>query len=416
VKLLVVTQYFWPESFIINDLVKTLRDQGHAVTVATGKPNYPEGRVFDGYSAGGTQREMYDGNIEVVRVPLTPRRKSKALDLVRNYASFAWNGYRLFPKLLRGRRFDAILSYIPSPITGSIPAIALKKSSGAHVAIWVQDLWPESLSATGHVKNQMALSLVGRMVRWIYRSADTLLVQSHAFADSVARYADRGKIVYYPNSIRLAPDDPMADSLVPDALRHTLDSEFCVVFTGNLGSVQDTPTIIEAARLLKSRNAPIRVVLVGSGSMAAWARERAAQLGLDNLVLVGRLPTTAMAAIYRRAQGLLVTLKNDPALAQTVPSKMQAYFAAGRPVIAALAGEGARVLREAGAGLACAPENPAALADTMMALFEMSDTDRQRLGAAGRAYFDAHFEMERQAARLIEILSERAGATGATRR
>lgn len=410
-----VTQYFWPESFIINDLVKTLRDQGHTITVATGKPNYPEGRVFDGYSAAGTQREMYDGNIEVVRVPLTPRRKSKAWDLVRNYVSFAWNGYWLLPKLLRGRQFDAIISYIPSPITGAIPAMALKRSSGAHVAIWVQDLWPESLSATGHVKNPVALSLVGGMVRWIYRSADTLLVQSHAFADAVARYAGRNKIVYYPNSIRLAPEDPAADALLPDELRRTLEHEFCVVFTGNLGSVQDTPTIIETARILKERDAPVKVVLVGSGSMAEWARERATALGLDNLLLVGRLPTTAMPAIYRRAQGLLVTLKDDPALAQTVPSKMQAYFAAGRPVVAALAGEGARVLRDAGAGLACAPENPAALADTMMALFEMSEADRLRLGAAGRAYFDAHFEMERQAARLIQILIERTAANEASR-
>lgn len=411
--LLVVTQYFWPESFIINDLVKTLRDQGHSITVATGKPNYPEGRVFEGYSADGTQREFYDGNIEVVRVPLIPRRKSKALDLVRNYASFAWNGYRLLPELLRGRRFDAILSYIPSPITGAIPAIALKRSSGAHLAIWVQDLWPESLSATGHVTNPIALSLVGAMVRRIYRSADTLLVQSRAFTDSVARYADRDKIVYYPNSIRRVREDPAADSLLPDALRRTLDSEFCVVFTGNLGSVQDTPTIIEAARLLKTRHAAVKVVLVGSGSMSDWARERAAQLGLDNLLLVGRLPTPAMAAIYRRAQGLLVTLKDDPALAQTVPSKMQAYFAAGRPVVAALRGEGARVLRDAGAGLACAPEDPAALADTMMALYEMSEADRLRLGAAGRSYFAAHFEMDRQAARLVEILTERiAGKRG----
>lgn len=406
-KLLVVTQYFWPESFIINDLVKVLRDQGHTIVVATGKPNYPEGRVFDGYTAAGTQCETYDGDIDVVRVPLTPRRAAKSLDLIRNYASFAWNGYRRFPALLRGRQFDAILVYIPSPITGAIAAMSVKRATGAHVAIWVQDLWPESISATGHIRNPLVIRLVAGMVRWIYRSAETLLVQSHAFADSVARYARRDQIVYYPNSIRVVPVDPNADALLPAELRETLDSKFCIVFTGNLGSVQDTPTIIEAARLLKERGSPITVVLVGSGSMADWARQRAVALGLDNLLLVGRLPTNAMPAIYRRSGGLLVTLKDDGALAQTVPSKMQAYFAAGRPVVAAIRGEGARVLREAGAGIACAPENPAALADTMTALFEMSDAERQRLGAAGRTYFDTHFEMERQAARLVEILNER---------
>jgi glycosyltransferase involved in cell wall biosynthesis len=410
--LLIVTQYFWPESFIINDLVKTLRDQGHTITVATGKPNYPEGRIFDGYQAAGTVRETYDGNIDVVRVPLAPRRAARALDLIRNYASFAWNGYRLFPALVKGRRFDAILVYMPSPITGAIPAMSIKRATGAHVAIWVQDLWPESIAATGHIRNPLVLRLVGRMVRWIYRSADTLLVQSHAFADAVARYAHRDKIIYYPNSIRTPADDPGADALLPPDLVRALDDEFAIVFTGNLGTVQDTPTIIDAARILQERRSPIKVVLVGSGSMSDWARKRAAELGLHNLLFIGRLPTAAMPAIYRRAGGLLVTLKDVDALSQTVPSKMQAYFAAGRPVVAALRGEGARVLREAGAGLACAPENPAALADTMMALFEMSEADRRQLGAAGRSYFDRHFEMEGQAARLVEILTERMSGKG----
>jgi glycosyltransferase involved in cell wall biosynthesis len=290
--------------------------------------------------------------------------------------------------------------------------MSLKRATGAHVAIWVQDLWPESIAATGHIRNPLVLRLVGGMVRWIYRSADTLLVQSHAFADPVARYARRDKIVYYPNSIRVPASDPGDDALLPFDLRRTLEEAPAIVFTGNLGTVQDVPTILEAARLLKERRSPIRVVLVGSGSMADWARQRVAELGLDNLLMVGRLPTAAMPAIYRRAGGLLVTLKDVDALSQTVPSKMQAYFAAGRPVVAALRGEGARVLREAGAGLACAPENPAALADTMMALFEMSDADRQRLGAAGRAYFDRHFEMEGQAARLVQILTERMAAKG----
>lgn len=409
-----MTQYFWPEAFIINDLVKTLRDQGHSVTVATGKPNYPEGRIFDGYQAAGTMRETYDGDIEVVRVPLIPRGRARALDLIRNYTSFAWNGYRLFPGLLRGRRFDAILSYIPSPITGAIPAMSIKRATGAHVAIWVQDLWPESLSATGHVKNRLILGVVGLMVRWIYRSADTLLVQSHAFVDSVARYARRDAIVYYPNSIRIQSADADGDELLPAELRRTLESEFCVVFTGNLGSVQDTPTIIEAARLLKARGAPVTVVLVGSGSMADWARQRGEELGLDNLRFVGRLPASAMPAIYRRARGLLVTLKDEEALSRTVPSKMQAYFAAGRPVIAALRGEGARVLREAGAGLACAPENPVALADAMMVLFEMPDAEQLRMGAAGKSYFDVHFDMDRQAQRLIELLTERMAGKGSS--
>ncbi len=203
-RLLVVSQYFWPETFIINDLVSTLRDQGHTVVVATGKPNYPEGAVFPGYEARGAHRETYDSSIEVLRVPMRPRGASRGTDLLRNYLSFAWSGCRRFPGMLADFAPDAILVFAPSPITAALPAIRLKWRTGAHLAIWVQDLWPESLRATGHITHPALLRLVGVMVRGIYAAADTLLVQSRAFAGAAARYAPPQKIVYYPNSIRIA--------------------------------------------------------------------------------------------------------------------------------------------------------------------------------------------------------------------
>ncbi|MBM3525184.1 MAG: glycosyltransferase family 4 protein, partial [Alphaproteobacteria bacterium] len=366
-RLLVLTQYFWPEAFMINDLVRTLQSQGHTVIVATGKPNYPDGRIFPGYSAGGTERESYHG-IPVVRTPLRPRGSAGGLQLLLNYASFAWSGWRRFPSLLREHDIDAIVVFAVSPITAAIPAIRLRRQKKAHLAIWIQDLWPESLSATGHVTNRAALGAAGLMVRAIYACADTLLVQSRAFAEPVARYADRGKIVYYPNSIDPASAAGDEDPELPEHLDAALRDHFCVVFAGNLGSVQSVATLVEAARAL--RDTPgVRVVLIGTGSMSSWVAERKAELQLDNLVLAGRLPGAAMPAIFRRAGGLLVTLKNDAALARVVPSKVQSYLAAGRPIVAAMPGEGNRVIDESGAGVTCAPEDPGALADSIRALY-----------------------------------------------
>ncbi len=404
-QILVISQYFWPETFIINDLVKTLRDQGHTVVVGTGKPNYPEGRVFDGYTAAGTQHERFDSTIDVFRVPLRPRGRGGRVNLFRNYMSFAWSGAIRFPALLKDCAPDAIVVFAPSPITAAITAIPLKWIKRAHLAIWIQDLWPESLSATGHIKNPAILGAMGVVVRGIYACADTLLVQSRGFAAPVSRQASAKKIVYYPNSICLDAQGE-GESPLPPELADNLSTHFCVVFAGNLGSVQSIPSIVEAAGLLKDLP-DVRIVLIGNGSMSAWVRERQRALDLSNLLVVDRLPMSTMPSVYRRSGALLVTLKKDDALARTVPSKLQAYLAAGRPIIAALAGEGERLVTESGAGLTCAPENAAALADTIRSMYRTPACTRGAMGDAGKAYFTEHFEMKRQAARLVEILEAR---------
>ena len=179
-RILLVTQYFWPESFIINQLVTALSKKGHHLVVLTGKPNYPEGEVYPGYQKYGVQHEMM-GDIQVIRVPLRPRKSANAIALILNYFSFIWSGLIRFPFLVKNQQFDEILVFAPSPITSAIPAILLKYLKGAHLTIWVQDLWPESLFATGFIKNKFVLKSVGFLVKFIYAAADTLLVQSKAF-------------------------------------------------------------------------------------------------------------------------------------------------------------------------------------------------------------------------------------------
>lgn len=404
-KIALVTQYFWPESFSINDLVTTLVEQGHTVEVFTGKPNYPEGKVFSGYTAAGSTQEAYGPGITVHRAPLRPRGSGGAKNLLLNYLSFVFNGLRYFPKQAKGRDFDVVFVFTLSPITSVIPAIYLKWKLKKPLAIWVLDLWPESLQATGFIQNKLILGAVGWMVRVIYAATDTILVQSQAFIPAVSRYARRSKIVFYANSYKEVASDATESTQIAPELLAELDNNFCIVFAGNLGTAQAVETLIDAAERLRSLP-DFRLVLVGSGSMSDWLQQQKQQRGLDNVILAGRFPAQEMPHFFLRAQALLVSLKRAEIFAQTVPAKIQSYLAAGKPIIAALDGEGAQVVQDAGAGLACAAEDVDGLVSCIEQIYNMPVLDRAAMGKAGRAYFLENFEMGKQASRLAEILQQ----------
>lgn len=401
-KILIVSQYFNPENFIINDIVRVLAEQGHEIVVATGKPNYPDGNVFPGYRAWGCQSERYLDSVDVLRVPIWPRGTGGAKNLVLNYLSFVLSGILFFPWLLRKYDFDSILVFAPSPITQVIPAIFLKWLKKAKLVVWVQDLWPESLSATGFIKNQYVLTVVGKLVRCIYSFSDRLLIQSQAFVEPISHYAPLEKVIYYPNSID--SDSLSYDSPISDELSSIFDERFCIVFAGNLGTAQALETIVQAAVLLRDMD-DICFILIGSGSRLSWLHKQKKEHGLDNLILPGRFPVSHMPAIFARAATLLVSLKNEPIFAQTVPSKIQAYLAAGRPIIASLNGEGARIIEEAGAGFSCAAEQVLPLVAAVKKMHLMDTAQREMMGCSGRQYFDTNFEMKSQVNRLVDLLN-----------
>ena len=243
-KILLLTQYFWPESFRINDVALGLRERGHEVCVVTGMPNYPGGRLFKGYSFFGPFRDRFE-NLDIRRAPLLVRGDGGPIRLALNYISLAASLALLAPWMARGR-FDAILVYQPSPITIGIPARVIKLLKRLPIVFWVQDLWPQTLSATGAVNSPMLIAAVDRLVRWIYRGCDRVLVQSRAFVDPIAAQGvPRERIVYVPNSaedfyrrVTPASADPAAREFRPG---------FRVLFAGNIGAAQDFPTIIAAA-------------------------------------------------------------------------------------------------------------------------------------------------------------------------
>ena len=296
-RVLIVSQHFWPETFRINGVAQSLRDVGCEVSILTGQPNYPEGRLFPGYRALSTRRETYAG-MELIRVPLIPRGNASALRLILNYLSFIVSVSVLGPWLLRRRRFDVIFVYGNSPILQVIGARVLRCFTGGKLVPWVQDLWPASLKVTGYVKNRRLLGAVASVVRWIYRGSDLLLVQSRGFVAEVKSMAGNTSVEYHPNPGDIELRTPEQPPEVPE-----LGPGFNLVFAGNLGMAQALDTVLAAAEEL--RDVPnLRIVLVGSGNRSSWLREQVSLRRLDNLLLVGRFPPEAMPAIYAKASGL----------------------------------------------------------------------------------------------------------------
>jgi len=395
-RILIVTQYFWPERFRINDLALGLVERGHEVTVLTGMPNYPGGRLFPGYGFFRPAREDFRG-VAVRRVPLLPRGSGGRWRLPANYLSFTLSAALLGPWRGRGG-FDLIFAFQPSPVTVALPAVLLRRLKRIPLLLWVQDLWPESLSAAGAVSSPFLLGAVERMVRFIYRRCDRVLVASRGFIPRVlALSAPPDKVVYLPqwaeslySPIGLEPEAPE---------RRELPEGFRVVFAGNIGVAQSFETILDAAVRLKGSD--VQWVVLGDGRRRGWLEGRIHSLGLEGCMhLLGPRALEAMPRYFSLADALLISLKRDPAFALTVPAKLQSYLACARPIVAALDGEGARIVEEATAGVTCPPEDGRALAEAVRSLRGMDPERRASMGRRGRAYYEAHFARDT----LIEAL------------
>lgn len=361
-RILVVSQYFWPENFRVNELSAGLAARGHEVTVLTGIPNYPSGKFAPGYGVFSRRREDYRG-VRVVRVPLVARGGGGAVRLALNYLSFAVSAAVLGPFLCRGA-CDAIFVHETSPATVGLPARWLKFLKKAPLVFWVLDLWPESLSASGMVSSPLILGLVGRMVKFIYDGCDRIVVSSRGFvAHIVGQGVPPEKLDYFPQ---------WAESLYTPqsaARAEAGGGAFRLMFAGSLGSSQDFGTILSAAEILKTRD--VEWLIVGDGRMRPWLESEIARRGLGARVrLLGPRPVAEMPALFAQADAMLVTLRKDPIFALTAPAKLQAYLACAKPIVAALDGEGARIVAQSGAGIAAPAGDAAALAAAAAAMIE----------------------------------------------
>ena len=389
-RILLLSQWFDPEPAIKGmPFARALMRAGHEVRVLTGFPNYPGGKVYPGYRIRPWRHEVIDG-VPVTRVWLYPSHDRSAVGRAANYLSFAFSA--TVAGLLMRFKPDVLYVYHP-PLTVGAAATVIGGIRRIPFVYDVQDLWPDTLEATGMINNGAILRAIGGVANWVYRRAAIVSAQSPGF---VKRLAERG---VPPEKIRLVYNWCDEDSLKGGTTKAPIDvsalsGRFNVLFAGNMGKAQALSCVLDAAALVAPRDGTIQFVFVGGGTEEEGLRAQARSRGLNNVVFLPRVEMSAVGQVLAAADVLLVHLRNSPLFAITLPSKTQAYLFAAKPILMAVPGDAADLVRQAGAGLCAPPEDAAALADAVVQLAELPATERAELGARGRRFYDEFLSLE----------------------
>jgi glycosyltransferase involved in cell wall biosynthesis len=398
-RILIVTQYFWPEIFRINDMALGLKERGHEVAVLTSIPNYPEGKFFQGYSFFGRSKEIWNG-ITIYRSSQFPRGNNNSILLSLNYLSFVI--FATWKVLWLPKKYDRILVYQVSPIFQIIPALFAAWRFDKPLFVNVQDLWPETLASTRQGKNPLLLKGVSAISDYLYRKADFLLLP---FKSSQHILEQRGvqpqQMAYLPNSI----DDFYLPVSADPLYEYLFTGDTHILLTGNLGEAQGIDLIVEAAYRLKEKYPRLRWILVGEGRSRKELEQLVKDRGMEEVVLFpGRFPASVMPALIARADASLLTLKKEPIFAITVPNRLQSYMACGKPILASIDGEAAGIISAAKCGLVAPAGDLSEFISIVENFIETSSVERETWGDNARAYFLKHFERNKILDQLDELL------------
>lgn len=400
-RILLLTQWFDPEPTAKGMLfARQLRELGHEVEVITGFPNYPEGRIYPGYRQSWRQREVIDG-VQLVRVPLYASHDSSAVKRLLNYFSFALTSclYGVF----MSRKADVIYVYHP-PMTVGLSGALIGWLRRTPFVYDVQDLWPDTLRATGMIGNVRALKIVGAVCNWIYRRASHIVVLSPGFRSLLEERgvpAEKISLIYNwcDETTLRAPTAGTCDLSF-------LDDRFNVVFAGNMGKAQALQAVLAAAALVAQQNKRVQFVFVGGGTEVSALEQQCASSNLENVRFVPRMPMEQVGQLLARADALLVHLRDDPLFAITIPSKTQAYLAVGKPIIMAVRGDAANLVRQAGAGLEAEPENPTSIAQAVLSLANMPLQERDAMGRQAMQYYRDHLSLQVGVSAFIKVFTQ----------
>jgi glycosyltransferase involved in cell wall biosynthesis len=405
-RILLLSQWFDPERFF-KGLVfaKELQRRGHEVEVLTGFPNYPGGKLYPGYRVRPWQREVM-GGVLVTRVALYPSHDRSAWKRILNYLSFAASAGLLGPWLVR--RPDVIYVYHP-PLTVGVAAMALSLLLRAPFVYDVQDLWPDTLAATGMVRWGVALRVVDWWSRLVYRRAARIAVLSPGFKWALVRRGvpeEKIEVIY-----NWSDEEVLRGSEGGGSSRAELGMGpgFVVLFAGTMGMAQGLDTVLGAAQLCVERGIPVEFVMAGGGVERERLEAKAAAMGLGNVRFVGRIPAERIGGYLAAADALLVHLKDDPLFRITIPSKTQAYLAMGRPLLMGVAGDAGVLVKRAGAGIVFAPEDAGAMVNAIERLAGMDEAERAEMGATGRRFYDRELAMGVGVAQFERLLRAAAG-------
>ena len=398
IKILLLTQWFDPEpTFKGLVFAKALLEQGFDVEVLTGFPNYPGGRVYPGYRVRWIQREVMEG-VHVTRVPLYPNHDQSALKRAFNYVSFSVSS--LVYGLFFARRFDVIYAYHP-PLSVGITASLLKVFRRKPLVYDVQDMWPDTLKATGMLGNERLLSFIGKICDWVYRRSDVVVVLSPGFKKLLIERGvpvNKIEIIYnWADEKSLQTPTGTLPKDFPDATR------FKVLFAGNMGKAQALDTILESAIILKSSHSPATFVLVGGGVETERLKIKSTELGLDNVQFIAPMPMNQIGTVLQAADVLLVHLRKDPLFKITIPSKTQAYMAIGKPILMGVDGDAAELILQSQCGWILPSENAKALADEVERLIKLTPNELKAKGDQAKSFYERELSVKVGVRRFANI-------------
>lgn len=393
--LLVICQYYYPEPFRITDICESLVEKGHDVTVLTGLPNYPEGKILENYRRGKKRNEIING-VKVVRTFEIGRGTTK-FQLFLNYISYTLSASIKAFNLKE--KFDVVLVNQLSPVMMAIPAIVYKKKYNRKILLYCLDLWPASLIAGGIKEGSIFYKLFFIISKWIYSSVDSIAVTSSMFKEYF-----KSKLFMNIENIQHIPQ--YAEDIFAEIEEKKENRKFNFVFAGNIGEMQSVETIVKAANEMKEKN-NIMFHIVGDGSKLEECIVLSKKFKLNNIIFYGRKPINEMPQYYSFADAMLITLKNDKTISYTLPGKVQSYMAAHKPIIGSINGETKRVIKEANCGYCCAADDYKELSKIIL---EFCDSNQQRLmGENGYDYYIKNYSKKSFISALEESLIKLGG-------
>lgn len=394
-KILVFSQYFYPENFRINTLCRELVDRGHEVTVVTGYPQYPIGRIYDGYGFELPYEKEWNG-VRICRVKVHPRGKGLP-GMLRNTVDYVAEANRWVRNC--EERFDAVYVFEVSPVTVGLPAVSYKQKFGVPMFFNLQDLWPENVEEVLGIRFAPLTWLINRIVDKIYDASDKILCTSNGFVENLRRRGvPEEKLVFWP---QFCPEPELSGKEKPEVYAE----ETCnIVFAGNLGDAQGLDLVVDAAKELRDTN--IRWYLVGDGRAKQRLEDKVSACGLeDTVTFIGRVDTGEADRYVHFADCAYLSFQNNKIFNMTLPAKLQTYLACGTPILAAAGGESAQLVGSHGLGFVCSPEKDALVAAARKAA-AMTKEERQEKSAAARSYYEENFTMARLVTELETMITE----------
>lgn len=394
-RVIILTQWFEPEpTFKGLVFARELKRRGFDVEVVTGFPNYPEGKLYPGWKMRLRRQENIDG-IAVTRLPLYPSHDASKIRRIATYSTFAASA-SLYATLA-ARRPDLVYVY-QLPTLGGAAAL-LRATRGIPFVFDVQDLWPDALRLTGMQPGSKALAFIDRFARWVYSRAAAVVVLSPGFRELlIARGVPQAKIEVIFNwcdeaNVQRegpAPGFPGAD-------------QFRILFAGNMGRAQALSSVLDAASILQEKKANISFVMLGDGVERQGLMAQASVRGLNNVVFLPRVSMADVGGYLQAADALLIHLKSDRMFDAWIPGKTQAYMAAGKPLLAALRGDAARIVEHADAGVTATPGDASSIAAAAAHLASESAERRAAMGRNGRNYYSRNMSLDVGADRFASL-------------